>query len=217
VPSSPPPPTTQAKDRILHLLKTKGPQASGALAKRLAVTPVAVRQHLAGLWAEGLVERSTERHGVGRPRQVWRVTPKADDRFPDSHAELAVGVLASVRAAFGPSGMARLLEERTARQAEAYRERVPPPSAPLADRVAALTRLRKEEGYMATWGRDEGGGFHLIENHCPICSAARSCTGLCDGELRLFQDVLGPRVSVVREEHILSGARRCLYRIAPRR
>ena len=36
-------------------------------------------------------------------------------------------------------------------------------------------------------------------------------------ELRLFAEVLGPRVSVVREEHILSGARRCLYRIAARR
>jgi predicted ArsR family transcriptional regulator len=68
---------------------------------------------------------------------------------------------------------------------------------------------------MASWGREHGGGFSLVENHCPICAAARACVGLCDGELRLFQEVLGPRVRIAREEHILAGARRCRYRIEP--
>jgi predicted ArsR family transcriptional regulator len=30
----------------------------------------------------------------------------------------------------------------------------------------------------------------------------------------LFQDVLGPEVRVIREQHLLAGARRCAYRIA---
>lgn len=56
------------------------------------------------------------------------------------------------------------------------------------------------------------GSYALIENHCPICTAARACTGLCAAELDVFRAVLGPRMSLERTEHIVSGARRCVYR-----
>ncbi|MHC4223606.1 MAG: helix-turn-helix transcriptional regulator, partial [Planctomycetota bacterium] len=91
---------TSSRERILHLLKTKGSQTASQLAKRLKVTPMAVRQHLAAL--EELVAYDDERHGVGRPRRVWRLSEKAQSRFPDCHGELAVGMLEAVRTAFGP-------------------------------------------------------------------------------------------------------------------
>ncbi len=56
-------------------------------------------------------------------------------------------------------------------------------------------------------------GYLLHENHCPICVAATSCQGFCKSELRLFQEVLGEQAEVKRESHIVSGARRCTYRI----
>jgi predicted ArsR family transcriptional regulator len=56
------------------------------------------------------------------------------------------------------------------------------------------------------------GSFLLIENHCPICAAATACTGLCARELEVFQRVLG-QVTIERTEHILAGARRCVYRV----
>jgi predicted ArsR family transcriptional regulator len=77
-----------------------------------------------------------------------------------------------------------------------------------------LAEIRAREGYMAGWQKD-GKGFLLLENHCPICAAARACQGFCRSELDLFRHVLGPDVAVERVEHILLGARRCAYRIAP--
>jgi predicted ArsR family transcriptional regulator len=62
-----------------------------------------------------------------------------------------------------------------------------------------------------------GGDFLFIENHCPICAAATACQGLCATELSLFRDVLGPDASVERTEHIVSGDRRCAYRVTARR
>lgn len=213
----PPRAPTAAEDRLLHLLKTKGPEGAAGLAKRLGVTPMAVRQHLAALLEGGLVAFEDESGRVGRPRRIWRVTEAADARFPDSHAELAVGMIDSVRAAFGAQGIERLLAERTRRQAAAYRARMPAPSAPLERRVAELAKIRREEGYMAESGREPDGSLRLVENHCPICAAARACVGLCAGELALFQEILGPHVKIEREEHILAGARRCRYRIEPQR
>lgn len=54
----------------------------------------------------------------------------------------------------------------------------------------------------------------LVEDHCPICIAARSCQGFCRSELQLFQEVVGAEASVIREQHLLAGAARCVYRIA---
>ena len=44
------------RDRVPLLLKTKGPQTAARMAERLGVTTMAVRQHLAVLHEEGLVD-----------------------------------------------------------------------------------------------------------------------------------------------------------------
>ena len=75
--------------------------------------------------------------------------------------------------------------------------------------------MRCAEGYMAEL-RQDGADFIFIENHCPICSAAKACMGFCRSELELFRKVLGEGVRVEREEHILAGARRCAYRVGER-
>ncbi len=203
------------RQRVLHLLKTEGPLTTARMANLLGVTTMAVRQHLAVLQGELLVEFADERRKVGRPARVWQLTAKANDRFPDRHAELAVGMLEAVRDAFGEEGIERLTNERTRKQAESYRARMPGPNAPLEERVAVLARIRSEEGYMAEW-RQRDGALQIIENHCAVAQAARLCSKLCGGELALFRSVLGEDVAVERVEHILSGDRRCCFRIAER-
>lgn len=205
-----------ARERVLFVIKTTGPQTAARMAKRLGVTTMAVRQHLAILEGEMLVDFTDERRKVGRPARLWRLTPKAFDKFPDGHAELAVGMLHAIQSAFGEQGLKRLTEERTRQQVQIYRARMPGPGGPLAERAATLARLRCEEGYMAEWGRQRDGTLRLVENHCSIAEAARICPNLCAGELSLFRAVLGDDVSVERVEHILSGDRCCAYRISER-
>ena len=208
---------SRARDRVLLQLKTKGAQTAAQLARRLAVTPMAIRQHLAVLEAEDLVGHSEAPRSVGRPARLWSLTSAAAQRFPDSHADLTVDLLESMQDAFGDRGLDRLLAVRAKRQLESYRERMPGLDAPLEKRVAALSKLRRQEGYMAQWSRPKGGdgALTLIENHCPICAAAQTCQGLCRDELALFRALL-PDAEVERVEHLLTGARRCAYRVVPR-
>jgi predicted ArsR family transcriptional regulator len=203
---------TKTRRRIVKLLKTEGAMDSASLAGRLHVTAMAVRQHLYALQQEKLVTAEERRVPVGRPAKFWRLTQDADRLFPEAYAELNAALITSVQDAFGPDGMARLLDARVARQRADYRSRIDT-SAPLAKRVQQLARIRADEGYMAEVKRD-GRGFLFIENHCPICAAATACQGFCASELDLFRTALGPGVSVERTEHILSGDRRCAYRIA---
>ncbi|MFT7679772.1 MAG: putative ArsR family transcriptional regulator [Planctomycetota bacterium] len=208
-----PPKDAGTRDKLLFYLKTKGPQTASGLAKRLDITPVGARQHLAGLGDEGLVEFEDQAGKVGRPRRIWSVSSGAAEHFPDSHSELALGMLKAAQDAFGPGGLAKLIKARGAKQVEDYRKRMPGPSAPLKERVAALTAIRREEGYLAEYTKSGSSGFRLIENHCPICVAASSCVGLCDIELELFQQVLGGKITIERTEHIVGGDRRCVYEL----
>src|SRR6267154_2623857 len=66
---------------------------------------------------------------------------------------------------------------------------------------------------MAEFERQKDGSFLLIENHCPICAAAKTCQGFCRSELEQFQAAFGADVSVTRQEHLLSDGRRCDYQI----
>lgn len=197
---------------ILDLLKTEGPLDSGTLAKRLRVSSMAVRQHLYELQDKRLVTYEEQSRPFGRPAKVWRLTPAADRFFPDGHATLAVGLIGAMGKAFGPDGLTRLVGVRVQEQITDYRKKIPS-HTPLARKLELLAKLRAEEGYMAEVEPQKDGSYLLIENHCPICVAARECQNLCGGELEVFRSVLGKTVSVERIEHILAGARRCAYRI----
>jgi predicted ArsR family transcriptional regulator len=204
------------KRRIVERLKRADAKVSD-LARALEMTEAGVRQHLDALADHGFVSSHTDPAvGRGRPPTVWALTDLAQDLFPDRHDDLTVELITAVRTALGDNGLARVIEARGEVQRAAY-ERAVPKRGALRTRVEALARVRTQEGYVAEVADDpDGGGVVLIEHHCPICTAAASCPGLCGSELSLFREVLGPKVSVDRTQHIIAGDRRCTYLIRPR-
>jgi len=203
------------KRRIVERLKRADAKVSD-LAHAFDMTEAGVRQHLDALAEHGLVvSRPGAARGRGRPPTVWALTDLAEDLFPDRHDDLTVELITAVRTALGDQGLAAVIDARAEVQRAAYNRAVPRRGT-LASRVDALARVRTEEGYVAEVIDDpDGPGVLLIEHHCPICTAATACPGLCGSELALFREVLGPRVSVERTQHIVSGDRRCTYRIEP--
>ncbi len=210
-PTIPPP---RGRAAVLERLKREGPVTAETLAAGLGITGMAVRQHLDALEAEGLARYETRGGGRGRPSKFWQATAEAGRHFPDAHAALAADLISQVRRAFGEKGLDRLVALRSAQQEKDYAPRVSARNT-LKARLDSLARLRSEEGYMADVRRDGSEAWLLVENHCPVCAAARLCTGLCREELALFQRVLGKGVRVERVSHILAGAGRCAYRITP--
>lgn len=201
-------------DRLLQQLKSRGPQTAATLAAACAITPMGAHKQLASLAEEGLVQHSDEASGPGRPKRIWRLTAAGHGRFPDRHGDLAVQLLRHAAVHLGPQALETLISAREAEAEQQYLARLAP-APDLAAKVRALAALRAEEGYMARTEPDaEGGGWLLIEDHCPICAAATTCQGFCRSELDLFRRCLAP-ARVERCEHLMAGARRCAYRIQP--
>ena len=202
------------KHRLLERLKRATSASAAELAEEFGFTDTAIRQHLEALERNGLVERfTTTPTGRGRPPLAWRVTPASANAFPDRHADLTVELIDSVRTALGADALQAVLNARSIRQKAAYTSEVGGGS--LSARVHDLARLRSGEGYLAEAHDMSDGSVILVEHHCPIADAARSCDGLCSSELDVFRTVLGPTISIERRQHLLAGDPRCDYVITP--
>lgn len=202
----------RGRTAVLEQVKRDGPATAETLAAKLHVTGMAVRQHLEHLEKSNLVKHEIRPHGRGRPSKMWRATEKAESFFANSHAALAVDLLNQMRKIFGEKGLGQLIALRTADQERAYLPQVARGKT-LKSRLERLARIRSREGYMAAVRKDGPDAWLFLEHHCPICSAARACSGICREELKLFQQVLGKDVRVERVSHILAGAERCAYRV----
>ncbi len=200
-------------ERILYLIKSRGPASAKELSNWLGMTTMGARQHIARLEQELLLHSREEKQPRGRPLAKWYLTEKAQARFPDSHANLTVDLIASTREVFGEEGLDRLIEARNRKQLQSYLA-ILTPIIDVYQRLEKLAELRSAEGYMAE-AKKVSNHYLLIENHCPICVAARQCQGLCRTELENFQHCFEGVATVERTDHIIEGARRCCYRVDP--
>jgi predicted ArsR family transcriptional regulator len=204
-------PITASFDKFLKLLKTRGPQSSLSLSQELGITVEGARFQLTKMAEEGLVQAIQEVKGVGRPTQVWSLTTKGNQHFPDKHAGFSDQLLESMQEILKPEQMNAIISLREKKANEKYREALSGIPG-LEEKIARLAELRNSDGYLAEWDKEEE-GFILIENHCPICAAAQRCADLCDAEMNTFKEIFGEGVSVERVDHIIAGARRCAYKI----
>src|SRR5918998_3566085 len=157
-----------AAERFLWALKMGGPQTASDLGCATGVCGEAARQQLIRLASDGLVAATAEPRGVGRPAQVWSLTPAGNARFPDAHADLAASLIRAIREEFGEEGLDRLIDRRAAESRATYAAALEGATS-LGEKVCRLAEVRNREGYMAECRPEPDGGYLLIEHHCPIC------------------------------------------------
>jgi predicted ArsR family transcriptional regulator len=209
-------PSTLRRDLLLRL-RLDGPSSPDQLAATLGASRTGVLQQLRALEAANLVTRQTVKHGVGRPRHVYDVTPDAQDLFPSTYDALASGLLAAIGAVGGDELLEEVFQARRRQMGAKVREQLAvrvPADAPLCEKVRELADLQAGQGYLAESLIGDDGVIRLREHNCAIYHVARGTPAACEAELELFREVLG--ADVVRETHIASGDRCCSYRIEER-
>jgi DeoR family suf operon transcriptional repressor len=197
---------------LVVTLKHLGEARAEALAESLAITVGGVRQHLAGLEADGLVAHRERKGGPGRPKFVYHLTAAADSLFPTSAADLASELL-EYAADEDPVLVDRLFARRAGRRLQQLRPKLH--SKPFDERVAALTRALDEDGYVAGFEALDDGTFRITEHNCAILGVARKHTRACGSELDFLRAAL-PDADIERVTHIVAGAYACSYVVRPR-
>jgi predicted ArsR family transcriptional regulator len=207
--------TSSLRRDILVELRRNGATSPEQLATRLGASRTGVLQQLHSLQASGLVDRRTVRHGVGRPRHLYDVTPDAQVAFPSNYDGLAAGLLAAIGMVGGDALVDEVFDARRRLIAQQVKDRLRerlPADASLEDRVRELAVIQDEQGYLSSAVIDSDGTVRLQQCNCAIFGVASASASPCEAELALFEEVLG--ADVVRESHIASGDRSCTYRIS---
>ena len=201
---------------ILRLLKSEGALTARIIADKLNMTTMGVRKHLLALLDDKAIRYEDIKAKRGRPTRYWTLLPLSNKYFNDGHKDLSVQLIDSVKTVFGDEGLNSLIKHREMESYSQY-SLVLNPLPVLHAKLTALAKLRSKDGYMASVTTEENNdnsiSYWLMENHCPICTAATSCVNFCHSELALFQQLLSEHATVMRTEHIVAGARRCAYKI----
>ncbi len=196
--------------RGLVLIELKRAQwlTSKELATRLGISLSAVRHHLKELEAEALVQYERQHQGVGAPAFAYRLSPAGEALFPRRYEATLTELLDYVVEREGRATAVAVLEARY--EALTTRLKQELAGATPAQRMAAVTQLLSDEGYMAEGTTSAQAGI-LIEHNCAIRAVAQRFPEICAAEARFLAAALGAEVE--RQGHILSGCNACEYRV----
>lgn len=203
----------ESRKTILELLKRRGESTLAELEAGLELARETIRDHLAALSAQRLVERAgVRREGPGRPHVVYRLSTAAEDLFPRREGEL-LRELAVFLLETGHHGLlAAFLEQRGRRKRDELRRRVAGRKG--AERLAEVARILSEEGFMAETGASETGPC-LRLCHCPLRDLVAVSQLPCAAEMALVEDLLGETLE--RVSFMPDGGHTCTYSLIDRR
>lgn len=197
------------RQSIMTLLRRRGQMTSGELSDSLGIGAVGVRQHLALLERDGMVEVAGVRRGAGRPSHLYALTAAADALFPKHYDRLALDMLRYVSEAGGNAAVDRLLAKRRSDLLARYAARLCGKARDA--QVEELCAILNEQGYMCASECLPDGSYVLTEHNCPVDCIAREHPQLCSQEIMLYEELLG--VPLQRDQTIATGALCCRYRI----
>jgi predicted ArsR family transcriptional regulator len=182
--------------RVATSLLENGPSTAADLAKRLRLTPAAVRRHVDSLVAAGLAAphspRPVSSRGRGRPARYFTLTDSGRDTFAQAYDDLAVSALRFLAEAGGRDAVAEFARQRTAELEDRYRATVEAAASP-GERTQALATALAADGYAASV-RGAPVGEQLCQHHCPVAHVATEFPELCAAETEVFGRLLGRHV-----------------------
>ena len=203
-----PPGLRRTRAAVLRQLKQAGVATAATLADVLDCSLNAVRHHLKELEADGLVVHDRAHHGVGAPAHVYRLSPKGHGLFPERYAGTLAHLLDHLIKVHGHEAPAAMLQAHYG----VLGERICAETAELAreNRGEHIAKALDEEGFMATWEPESGGGI-LVEHNCPHRLVAERFPEVCAAEEAFLAQAFGGTIE--RQSHIAAGCGSCSYHV----
>ena len=193
----------RTRDAVARLVLERGPQTAAALAEQLGLSAAAIRRHLDGLTADGILVETVARRpihpGRGRPARAYALTDAGRAAFPHAYDDLATTALRYLRDTEGEAAVTAFAEHRGAMLEQALAPAVARRTG-VMDRAQGLAVALTAQGYAATTetaalpGAEGATGVQVCQHHCPVAHVAAEFPQLCEAETRAFARVLGTYV-----------------------
>lgn len=194
------------KDRILSQILLLQSTTISQLSKLLGISEISVRHHLMRLESEGTITSSEERHGVGRPRFIYRMTEKGFQTAPNDYHKLSDQVLTTIERFLGTDPIQELYKQIGGDLAQGYELSLTP-----QDHDQNLKQIASQliqDGFVFSWTRSSE-KFTLTMHHCPFHYLGQNHPEVCCITHALLESLLCQPVS--HDTCIQRGDAACTY------
>lgn len=213
------------KDEITALIARHGPITAGDIAEYLQVTPAAVRRHLDGLQADGVIDvwegGAAAPPRRGRPAKAYVMAAASRAEVSSQYADLAVKACEFIREHLGEEGLMQFARQLVVQDADRLAAAVAAAGDDPDARVQALADALNDAGHASSargvsvesvHASDKvAPGIQLCQGQCPVHSVATRVPQICHAETEMFSQLLGTPVR--RLATLAQGDRVCTTHI----
>lgn len=198
------------RDRVLRSLLLNQKRTVNELAESVDINPISVRHHVTKLEAEGLILSEEERHGVGRPRLVFSLTPKGMEQFPQRYLQLTSRLLEQLKSNLPENVLGSIFKEVAEGIADDITHNINLEDLDLKERLELLQEALTAEGFTVHIEEEEG-NIYIVEASCPYHHVGEDHPEICVVDQELIAHFISS--DPVRVECILDGDKQCKYLI----
>lgn len=196
------------RDLVLRTLLTKPRCTISELAEKVGISPISIRHHIASLEAEGLISSEDERHGVGRPRQLFFLTETGIEQFPTRYVRLTIRLLEHLKETMPEAMINKLFVQMAEDLARDLSEGTELKNLSMKERLDLVKDLLRPEGFNIEWEQLED-GYQIHEASCPYYYIGLNHPEVCAVDQILISKVLS--VPAEKVKCILNGDSNCTY------
>ncbi len=202
--------SNNTRNRVLRSLLLNQKRTVNELAEAVDINPISVRHHVTKLEAEGLIVSEEERHGVGRPRLIFSLTPKGMEQFPQRYLQLTLRLLEQLKSSLPEKVLGNIFKEIAEGIAEDLTHDINLEDLDLKERLELLQEVLTAEGFMVEIQEEEG-NFYIVEASCPYHHVGEDYPEICVVDQELIAHFVSSTPK--RVECILDGDKQCKYLI----
>ncbi len=197
------------KELLKLLLKNKTGMTADELSEGLAITRNAVRQHLAALENERLVEKSTTRPSGGRPEQLYVLTEKGRECFPRHYSWFAQLLVESIQQQSGADKLGEQLKTMGTRVAAQLRAQHPELKT-REEKVQKLSEIMEEIGYSTGNPDNTEDAPRIHADNCVFHHLAMQNPDICQFDLALLSAFTDSTID--HQECMAKGGNVCCFK-----
>ncbi len=201
--------TQQKLLRLLH--KNKEGLSIFELEDLLSISRTAVKQHLASLEKDGMVEHGSLQKSGGRPTQKYILTNDGQEQFPRQYSWFAQMLLDSMKSDNKDKSLKSVLENLGSNVSLKYLSKIS--ELPIKERLRKVASILTGLGYEAkvVASKDKIEVSKIEISNCVFHQLAMSCPDVCAFDKTLISKLTGNEVEL--QSCIALGGNVCCFGI----
>lgn len=201
--------SSDTRRELLQIIKRRGSLSVDEGMEMLDMARTTVREHLLQLKEKGLLDRTADRQGRGRPSHRYSMTRRARVLFPSRDGELMGRLLQFLQDHGVEEWVETFFEDYWDARTEAVKQRLQD-AAPddLDEQLDVLCSILEEEGFMPEVEREDN-RVTIRECNCPFPESVKHTKIPCRLERAFFEAVF--ETELERVTYIPEGNAACSY------